>query len=63
VWFVETWVQPNQLVGFDPASGSFFSVTAIPSGAGTVRHMVYDVDRNSLWFGTDTNNLAQAILP
>jgi virginiamycin B lyase len=63
VWFVETWPQPNQLVGFDPLFGTFFSVTPIPSGAGAVRHMVYDPARNSLWFGTDTNNLAQAVLP
>lgn len=63
VWFVETWPQPNLLVGFDPLFGTFFSVTPIPSGAGTVRHMVYDPARNSLWFGTDTNNLAQAVLP
>jgi virginiamycin B lyase len=63
VWFVETWPQPNLLVGFDPLAGTFFSVTPIPSGAGTVRNMVYDPNRNSLWFGTDTNNLAQAVLP
>jgi virginiamycin B lyase len=63
VWFVETWPQPNLLVGFDPLFGTFFSVTPIPSGAGSVRHMVYDQARNSLWFGTDTNNLAQAVLP
>ncbi len=63
VWFVETGPQPNVLVGFDPLFGTFFSVTAIPSGAGVVRNMVYDPARNSLWFGTDTNNLAQAVLP
>lgn len=63
IWFVETWPQPNLLVGFDPLFKTFFSVTPIPSGGGTVRHMVYDPVRNSLWFGTDTNNLAQALLP
>jgi virginiamycin B lyase len=63
IWFVETWPDPNLMVGFDPASGEFFSVTPIPSGAGSVRHMVWDRKTNSLWFGTDTNNLAQAILP
>jgi virginiamycin B lyase len=63
IWFVETWPDPNLLVGFDPLLGTFFSVTPIPSGAGAVRNMVYDPNRNSLWFGTDTNNLAQAILP
>jgi len=63
IWFVETWPETNLLVGFDPLAGTFFSVTPIPSGAGAVRHMVYDPKRNSLWFGTDTNNLAQAVLP
>ena len=63
IWFVETWPETNLLVGFDPQAGTFFSVTPIPSGAGAVRHMVYDPNRNSLWFGTDTNNLAQAVLP
>ncbi len=63
IWFVETLPQPNLLVGFDPATEMMFSITAIPSGGGSVRNMVFDPDRNSLWFGTDTNNLAQAILP
>ncbi len=63
VWFVETRVQPNQLVGFDPATEEFFVSVPIPSGGGTVRHMVYDEARNSLWFGTDTNKLGQARLP
>lgn len=63
IWFVETGPQPNLLVGFDPLSETFFSVTAIPSGGGSVRNMVFDPNRNSLWFGTDTNYLAQAILP
>jgi len=63
IWFVETGPQPNLLVGFDPASGTFFSVTPIPNGNGSVRNMVYDPNRNSLWFGTDTNFLTQAILP
>jgi len=63
IWFVETWPEQNLLVGFDPITEMIFSITPIPSGAGAVRHMVFDPNRNSLWFGTDTNNLAQAILP
>jgi virginiamycin B lyase len=63
VWFVETWPNPNQFVGFDLASESFFSVTAVPSGAGAVRHMVFDERTRSIWFGTDTNMLGQARLP
>ena len=63
IWFVETWPETNLLVGFDPLAGTFFSVTPIPSGAGAVRNMVFDENRNCLWFGTDTNNLARAMLP
>jgi len=63
IWFVETWPEPNNFVGFDPASETFFSETPIPSGAGAVRHMVFDEKTNSIWFGTDTNNLAQAMMP
>lgn len=63
LWFVETFQQPNRLVGFDPASEAFFSQTIIPSGGGAVRHMYYDAASNSLWFGTDTNYLARAQLP
>ncbi len=63
IWFVETWPQPNLLIGFDPLTEMIFSITPIPSGGGAVRNMVFDPQRNSLWFGTDTNNLAQAILP
>ncbi|WP_224784951.1 Vgb family protein [Marinihelvus fidelis] len=63
VWQVETHPDVDQFVGFDPESETFFSITPIPSGAGAVRHMVFDPERNAIWFGTDTNNLGQAILP
>jgi virginiamycin B lyase len=63
IWFVETSPEPNNFVGFDPASEAYFSITPIPSGAGAVRHMVFDAKTNSIWFGTDTNNLGQAMLP
>lgn len=62
LWFVETWPDPNLLVGFDPRSERFFSRTPIPSGAGSVRHMVYDEDTDSIWFGTDSNTLGRARL-
>lgn len=63
IWFVETFPQPNLLQGLDPASGEFLVATPIPSGGGSVRHMVFDPDRNSLWFGTDKNTLARVHLP
>jgi len=64
IWFVETGVQPNLLVGFDPKTEKFFSKTPVlPSGAGTVRHMVYHSPTRTIWFGTDTNFLGKAVIP
>ncbi len=63
LWLVETGVQPNSMVGFDPATRAFFGGTPIPSGAGTVRHMVYDPEVHAIWFGTDANTLGRARLP
>lgn len=62
-WFVETWQQPNRFVGFDPESEEFFGLTDIPSGGGTVRHMVFDPERRAIWFGTDTNTIGKAVVP
>lgn len=63
IWFVETGANPNRFVGFDPASEEFFSNTAIPSGGGAVRHMVYHAPTNSIWFGTDAGTIGRATLP
>lgn len=63
IWLVETWQQPNRFVGFDPERGTIFATGEVPSGGGTVRHMVFDPKTNSIWFGTDTNYIGQAMLP
>lgn len=65
LWLVETGPrgEPNRFVGFDPATEEFFSITEIPSGGGTVRHMVYHDATNSIWFGTDANTIGRARLP
>jgi virginiamycin B lyase len=61
IWLVETGVQPNRLVGFDPRTESWFSITPITqSGAGTVRHMIFHQPTRTLWFGTDANTIARA---
>lgn len=60
IWFVETGVSPNTFVGFAPDSETFFSVTPIPSGAGSVRHMNYHAPTRTVWFGTDNNTLGRA---
>ena len=63
LWFVETGGDPNRLVGFDPASSSFFSITNIPSGGGSIRHMYYHPSQRAIWFGTDSNTVGRAIVP
>jgi virginiamycin B lyase len=62
LWYVETGVTPNKLIGFSPKSGEFISQTEIPSGGGSVRHMVYGPKSNSIWFGTDRGTIGQARL-
>ena len=64
IWLVETGVQPNRLVGFDPKNSSWFSVTPISkSGGGTVRHMVFHRPTRTIWFGTDANTIGRASVP
>lgn len=63
LWFVETGVQPNRFVGFDPSSETFTEPVEIASGGGTVRHMVFDAESRAIWFGTDANTIGRARLP
>jgi virginiamycin B lyase len=65
LWVVETGPrgEPNRLVGFDPGDETFFSITPIPSGGGTVRHMVYHEPTSTIWFGTDANTVGRARIP
>jgi len=60
IWLVETGPSPNLFIGFDPAEDKVFSVTAIPSGAGSVRHMHYHA--GSVWFGTDAGTIGRAVV-
>ena len=59
-WIVETGVEPNVFVGFDTGEQRWSESFAVPGGAGTVRHMVYDADSHSIWFGTDRTTIGQA---
>lgn len=61
LWFVETGIQPNRFVAFDPSSEQFSTPVEIGSGGGTVRHMVYDDAAGAIWFGADTNTVGRAI--
>lgn len=62
IWLDESGVSPNLLVGFDPASEAFFSITPIPSGGGTLRHMHYHRPTGTVWFGADTGTIGRAVV-
>jgi virginiamycin B lyase len=63
VWYVESNMNPNRFVGFDPATEEFISVSEVPSGGGNIRHMVFDPETRSIWFGTDVHTIGQARVP
>ena len=64
LWLVETGVQPNRLVGFDPKSESWFSITPVSKSGGlTIRHMVFHKPTRTIWFGTDANTIGRAVVP
>jgi virginiamycin B lyase len=63
IWQVETGVQPNRLVSFDPATEHFGTPIPITgSGGVVVRHMIFDRGSRSLWFGTDAGTIGRARL-
>ncbi len=60
IWLVETGAQPNRFVGFDTRTRQFLPPADVPSGAGTVRHMMFDPALRVIWFGTDANTIGRA---
>ena len=60
LWLVETGVKPNLFVGFDTEAEKIVSVTPVPSGGGTIRHMMYDPETGLVWFGADTGTIGKA---
>jgi virginiamycin B lyase len=63
IWFVESGMRPNRLVGFDTRSKQFVSVTPFGVSPNGVRHIVFHAPTRELWFGTDANTLVRARLP
>jgi virginiamycin B lyase len=56
IWYSESGVQPNTMVGFDPKDNSFQTVP-IPSGGGVVRHMVATPQGNILIAASGVNKV------
>jgi virginiamycin B lyase len=63
IWIVETGVQPNKFIGFDPRTKTFFATSPIESGGGSVRHMYFHPPTREIWFGTDAGTIGRAKLP
>ena len=65
LWYVETGVQPNRLIGFDSKTKTVIHNTPITGGDGrnSVRHMVFDPKTRSIWYGSDNGFLGQAKVP
>jgi virginiamycin B lyase len=61
IWYVETGVQPNMLVRFDPATEKF-QTWAIPSGGGVVRNMMPTRDGNLALACSGVNGVALATI-
>jgi virginiamycin B lyase len=63
VWVAQTGSQPNRFAVFDSRAGRFTGEIDVPSGGGTVRHMVFNAATRAIWFGTDNNTVGRALVP
>jgi virginiamycin B lyase len=63
IWLVETGPQPNVMLGFDPRTQKTFATGEVPSGGGTVRHMVFVPRTREIWFGTDKGTIGRLTVP
>lgn len=59
IWFAETGAQPNVFVAMDAKTGKVLARAPVPSGGGTVRHMVFDPKERVIWFGADANTVGR----
>jgi virginiamycin B lyase len=60
VWYAETGVTPNRVVGFNPKTQSFSAPTPIASGGGVVRNMVASPDGKLYLACSGVNKIAIA---
>ncbi len=61
IWLAENGANGARLVGFDPATNRFFSITPVGRAeVNTIRHMYFDRTTGLLWFGTDQGTVGRA---
>jgi virginiamycin B lyase len=64
VWYVETGVQPNRMVGFDTKQKKVVYNSAVPgSSPNAVRHMVFDPKTRQIIYAADNNFLGFVKVP
>lgn len=64
VWYVETGVTPNRMIGFDMKARKFVYNAPVPGdGRNTVRHMVFDPKTRMIWYGADLYFLGAVKVP
>jgi virginiamycin B lyase len=61
IWLAEGG-NPNRLVEFDPVKQAFISITEISNARGSIRHMYFDANDQSIWFGEDSNFIGRVRL-
>ncbi len=57
LWISQTGPE-KRIVGFDTRAERFFSETEVPN---TVRHMMFDAQSGTLWFGIDAESLGRIV--
>jgi virginiamycin B lyase len=57
LWVSETG-PVKQLVGFDPKTERFFAQLPVSN---SIRHMMFHAQTNTMWFGTDSNNIGRVV--
>lgn len=60
LWLAESNRAAPRIVGFDTRTSTFMGITPVSAG---IRHMVHHPATNTIWFGTDANNIGRIILP
>lgn len=62
IWLSASGLNPNKLVAFDTRSEEFIESVEIETASGSIRHMMFDEQTKSLWFGTDTGHIGRLVL-